>query len=143
MVDGGAHERYDLIAISTPSPLTGQVDLDDRSIAQDVFPAREHLADLGQQLLSAIMLRGRLSVRQRKAQNHLGEGQREILSGSFGNPYGILDLAHRGIVGPQHAKGYSRVVDVADECGVGQGVGAARHGEDRGIARVVKATANS
>ena len=30
MVDGGAHERYGLIAISTPSPLTRQVHLDDR-----------------------------------------------------------------------------------------------------------------
>ena len=30
MVDGGAHERYGLIAISTPSPLTRQVHVDDR-----------------------------------------------------------------------------------------------------------------
>ena len=30
MVDGGAHERYRLIAISTPSPLTCQVHVDER-----------------------------------------------------------------------------------------------------------------
>jgi hypothetical protein len=30
MVDGGAHYWYRLIAISTPSPLTRQVDLDDQ-----------------------------------------------------------------------------------------------------------------
>src|SRR6478735_1795490 len=30
MVDGGAHERYGVIAISTPSPLTRQVHLDER-----------------------------------------------------------------------------------------------------------------
>ena len=30
LVDGGAHERYGLIAISTPSPLTRQVHIDER-----------------------------------------------------------------------------------------------------------------
>jgi hypothetical protein len=34
MVDGGAHKRYGVIAITAPSPLTRQVDLDDRAIAQ-------------------------------------------------------------------------------------------------------------
>src|SRR5580693_3711685 len=33
MVDGGAHERYRVIAVSTSSPFTCQVDLDDRQIA--------------------------------------------------------------------------------------------------------------
>ncbi len=42
---------------------------------------------------------------------------------------GILDLAHRRIVGSQHAKRYSREVDVGDNRGVGHRVGAARHGE--------------
>ncbi len=30
MVDGGAHQRYGLIAIATPSPLTCQVHVDER-----------------------------------------------------------------------------------------------------------------
>jgi hypothetical protein len=47
IVDGGAHQRYGLIAISTPSPLTRQVHVDDRQLAQDVSLAQEHLADLG------------------------------------------------------------------------------------------------
>ena len=68
-------------------------------------PAQEHFADLGQELLSAVTLRSRLAVHQRKAQRHPGDGQREIITGSFGNPQGILDLAHRAIVGPQHAIG--------------------------------------
>jgi hypothetical protein len=34
MVGGGAHEWYGIIAITAPSPLTRQVDLDDRSITQ-------------------------------------------------------------------------------------------------------------
>ena len=66
-------------------------------------PAQEHVADLGQQLLSAVTLGSRLAVHQRNAQRHPGEGQREVITGSFGNPQGILDLAHRGIVGRQHA----------------------------------------
>ena len=74
---------------------------------------RNTVADLGQELLSAVTLRSRLAVHQRKAQRHPGEGQREIITGSFGNPQGILDLAHRAIVGPQHAIRYSREVDVA------------------------------
>ena len=48
MVDGGAHQRDDLVAIPTSSPLPRHVDLDDRSIGQVVSPAQEHLADLGQ-----------------------------------------------------------------------------------------------
>src|ERR1700747_635360 len=54
---------------------------------------------------------------------------RVISPRSFGNPQGILDLAHRGIVGPQRATWYSREVDVGDGRGVGHGVGAAGHGQ--------------
>ena len=48
--------------------------------------AHEHVADLGQERLSAVTLRSRLAVHQRKAQRHPGEGQRHIITGSFGNP---------------------------------------------------------
>jgi hypothetical protein len=30
MVDGGAHDRYRVIAIPSPSPLTRQIDIDER-----------------------------------------------------------------------------------------------------------------
>jgi hypothetical protein len=86
MVDGGAHERYGVIAISTPSPLARQVHLDERSIAQVVSLAQEHVADLGQELLSAITLGGRVVVHQRKAQRRPGVRQSEVITGSFGNP---------------------------------------------------------
>jgi hypothetical protein len=45
----------------------------------------EHVADLGQECLSAVTLRSRLAVHQRDAQRHSGEGQRHIVTGSFGN----------------------------------------------------------
>ena len=54
--------------------------------AQDVFLADEHFADLGQKLVSAVTLRSRVAVHQRNAQRHPGEGQREVITGSFGNP---------------------------------------------------------
>jgi hypothetical protein len=76
-----------------------------------------------------VMIRIRVAVYQRNAQRHPGEGQREVITGSFGNPQGTLDLAHRGIVGPQHANRYPREIDVGDDRGVGQGVGAAGHGQ--------------
>ena len=71
MVDGGAHQRDGLVAIPTSSPLPRYVDLDDRSIGQVVSPAQEQLADLGQQLLSAVALGSRWAVRQRNAQRQL------------------------------------------------------------------------
>ena len=52
-----------------------------------------------------------------------------VISGSVGNPYGILDLAHRAIIGNLHAIRYSREADVGDDRGVGQGIGAAGHGQ--------------
>jgi hypothetical protein len=36
--------------------------------------------------VSAVTVGSRWAVRQRKAQRYLGEGQREIVTGSFGNP---------------------------------------------------------
>ena len=60
----------------------------------------EHFAHPGQQLLSASTLCSPVAVHQRMAERQPGDGQREIITGSFGNPQGILDLAHRGIVGP-------------------------------------------
>ena len=56
------------------------------NIAQEVSPAQEHVADLGQELLSAVTLGSRVAVHQRKAQRHPGEGHREVIAGSFGNP---------------------------------------------------------
>ena len=70
-------------------------------------PAHEYVADLGQELQSAVTLRSRVAVHQRHAQRHPDVGHREVITGSFGNPQGILDLAHGGIVGPQHAIRYS------------------------------------
>ncbi len=86
MVDRGAHERYGVIAISTPSPLTRQVHLDERQIAQQVSAAQEHVADLGQERLSAVTLRSRWAVHQRNAQRHPGEGHRDVITGSFRDP---------------------------------------------------------
>src|SRR6516225_4750830 len=59
-----------------------------------------------------------MAVHQRNAQRHPGEGHREVITGSFGYPQGSLDLAHRRIVGPQHASRYSRAVDPGDNRGV-------------------------
>ena len=86
MVDGGAHERYGVIAISTPSPLTRRVHVDERQIAQQVSAAQEHVADLGQERLSAVTLRIRVAVHQRNAQRQPGQGQREVITGSFRDP---------------------------------------------------------
>ena len=85
MVDGGAHERNGLIAISTPSPLTCRVDLDNGQIARLLSLAQEHVADLGQQLLSATTLRSGVAVHQRKAQRRPHLGQREVVAGALGN----------------------------------------------------------
>src|SRR4029077_17587140 len=129
MVGGGAYYRNGAIAIPPPRPLTRQVHVDNRYIAPLLSPAQEYFADLGQQRLSAVTLAGSPAVHQRKTQRHPGDGQSEIVTGSFGNPQGTLDLAHRGIVGPQHAKGYPRTVGEGDGRGVGHWVGAAGHGQ--------------
>ncbi len=47
-----------------------------------------------QQLLSAVTLRIRVAVHQRKTQHRPGEDHRHIITGSFGNPQRLLDLAH-------------------------------------------------
>ncbi len=47
--------------------------------------AQEHVADLGQEFLSPVTLGSRLMVHQRNAQRRPGEGQREVITGSFGN----------------------------------------------------------
>ena len=60
VVDGGADERYRLIAISPPSPLTRHVHPTDRF--------------LGQELLSAVTLRIRWAVHERNAQRQPGVG---------------------------------------------------------------------
>jgi hypothetical protein len=106
-----------------------QIDIDEWSIAQVVSLAHDHLADLGQQLLSAVTLRIRWAVHQRKARRSPGKGNHEVITGSFGNSQGILDLAHCGIVGPRHATRYCRGIDVGDNRGVRHGVGAAGHGQ--------------
>ena len=49
VVDGGAHQRYRLVAISTPSLLPRHVHVDERSIAEVVCMACEHVADLGEE----------------------------------------------------------------------------------------------
>jgi hypothetical protein len=85
MVDGGAHQRYRLVAICTASLLTRHVHVKHRYIAQEVPPAQEHFADLRQQRLSAITLGIRVAVHQRKAQGQPGETQLEVIAGSFGN----------------------------------------------------------
>jgi hypothetical protein len=85
LVDGGAHERNRHITFSTPSALTRQVHLDDRQIAQVVSRPSEHLADLGQDLLSAVTVGGLLTVRQCNAQRHSGVRQCDVITGSFGN----------------------------------------------------------
>jgi hypothetical protein len=82
IVDGGAHERYRLIAISTPSHLTRQVHIGDRQIAE----VRSPLQDLGQKLYPAGTIRNRWAVHQCMAQRQPGEGQRNVITGSFGNP---------------------------------------------------------
>jgi len=129
MVDGGAHELDGAIGISTPSPLTRQVDIEHRQIAQVVFPTDHRFADSREQLLSAVTLRSRVAVHQRKPQRHPGVGQRDVITGSFGDPQGILALAHRAIIGRKHATRDSRPVGEADNRGVRHGVGAARHGQ--------------
>jgi hypothetical protein len=48
-----------------------------------VSPAHEYVADLGQELLSAVTLRSRVAVHQRKAQRQPGEDQREIVTELF------------------------------------------------------------
>ena len=46
--------------------------------------AQEYVADVRQQLLSAVTLLSCLAVYERSAQRYLRVGQREIVSGSFG-----------------------------------------------------------
>src|SRR5262249_433659 len=86
VIGGGARDRYGVIAISTPSPLTRQVDVDDGAIGQEISSAQELLADLPHNPLSTLTLRSRLAVPQPNAQRHPGDRQREIITGSFGNP---------------------------------------------------------
>ena len=70
-----------------------------------------------------------LAVHQRKAQRRPGEGpargHHRIVRQSAGRPRSRA----RGIVGPQHAKRYSRDVGMGDDRGVGHRVGAAGHGQ--------------
>lgn len=91
--------------------------------------AEEYVADVGQELPSAVTFRSRLAVHQRKAQCHLRVGQREIVGGSLGSVQGILDLAHRWIIGLERSGRYTRAIGVGDSPGVGQRVGVARHGD--------------
>ncbi|HYB36306.1 MAG TPA: hypothetical protein VEF72_11380, partial [Mycobacterium sp.] len=56
-------------------------------------------------------------MHQRNAQRHPGEAQREVIAGSFGNPQGILDLAHRPVIGPHHASWQSMADDLFDTLG--------------------------
>ena len=137
-MDGGAHERDGLIAFSAPSPLTCRVDLDDGQIAPLLSLAQEHLADLGQELLSAVTLRSGVTVDQRKAQRQPGLGQCEIVTGALGNLQCFLDLTHRRVVGPDHASRYPPVVDVGDDRGKGQWIGAA--GQVQAVPQVVAPT---
>ena len=129
MVDGGTQPRYGFIAISTPRPLTRQVHVHQRYIAQEEPFTREQVADLGQKLLSAVALRIRVAVHQCDAQRHLGEGYRKVITGSLGNPEGILDLLYCAIIGSVHAIRYCREVDVGDDRGVSLGIGGAAHGK--------------
>ncbi len=108
MVDGGAHERYGLIAISTPSPAhAAKYTLTSGKSARRCPWRTKTSPTSARSSLSAVTLRIRVAVRQRHAQRHPGAGHREVITGSFGNPQGLLDLAHHGIVGPQHAMRYS------------------------------------
>ena len=66
-------------------------------------------------------------MHQRNAQRHPDLGQREIITGSFDNRQDILDFANCRIMGSQGAQRYSREVDIGDDHGVGQRVGAAGH----------------
>jgi hypothetical protein len=50
-----------------------------------VFPAHEYVADLGQELVSAVTLGSRVAVQQRGAQRRPDDGHREVITGSFGN----------------------------------------------------------
>jgi len=79
--------------------------------------------------VSPVTFRICVAVYQREAQRQPGEGHREVITGSLGNPQGILDFGHRTIVGSQHALRYLREVDPGDGRGVGHGVGAAGHGQ--------------
>ena len=63
--------------------------------------AHKHFADLGQELLSAVTVGSRWRCTSATPSADLRVRQREVIAGTFGNPQGILDLAHRGIVGPR------------------------------------------
>src|SRR5436189_110088 len=135
MAEGSVHLSYRLVAISTPSAFPRHVHVDERSVPQIVSLMQEYVADLGQECLSAVTLLSRLTVHQRNAQNQPGEGQRHVIAGSFGDPLRILDLVYDRIDGLQHAIGYSGEVTPRDYRSVGQGVGAAGHGQ--AVAQVV------
>ena len=45
--------------------------------------AEKHVADLGQERLSAVTLRIGVAVHQRMAQRHPGPGHRDVVTGSF------------------------------------------------------------
>src|ERR1700741_3310379 len=90
---------------------------------------QEKLFDGSQKDLSAVTLGGCRAVDQRKAEGQLSVRQGEIVSGSFGDVEGVLDLSHRGIIRSQNAGSYSDAVGVGNGAGVRQGVGVARHGD--------------
>ena len=71
-------------------------------------PAQAHVADSRQQLQSAVTLCDGVAMYQREAHRQPGIGQCEIVTGSFGDPQRIVDLAQRGVVGLQHAARYRR-----------------------------------
>ena len=106
MLDRVAHGRYGGVVMSMPSYLPGQIHLDKRQVGEVMLVAEEYVADVGQELPSAVTFRSRLAVHQRKAQCHLRVGQREIVGGSLGSVQGILDLAHRWIIGLERAGVY-------------------------------------
>lgn len=127
MLDGGAHVRDGAVEVPAPSPLAGQVDLDEGQVGQEVHPTLEHVTDIGEHRLPAVAHRVFPAVDQRDAQCHPGDGQRDIVTGTLGDLQSVLDLAERAILGRQDTGRDARAVDVGDHGGIGHGIGAAGH----------------
>ena len=89
MVDGGAHERYGLIAISTPSPLPRRR-TPRRSVDRPSgCPRRRNISlTSARSLLSAATLGSRWRCTSATPSAHSGLGPPRIITGSFGNPVG-------------------------------------------------------